>query len=63
MRCAVIDTNGVVVNIIMAEPSDLAPLGCFLVAIPDAAFCDIGWVWDGTAFVNPNPPQPDSTDG
>lgn len=59
MRCAVIDTNGVIVNIIMAEPTDLAPMGCSLVGIDDGVFCDIGWVWDGAAFVNPNPPPPD----
>lgn len=21
-------------------------------------FCDIGWIWNGSEFVNPNPPPP-----
>lgn len=68
MRCAVIDTNsfikGMVVNIIMAEPTDLAPEGCLLVGIEDGVFCDIGWFWDGSSFVDLNQQhQPDATDG
>jgi hypothetical protein len=66
MRCAVVnETDGVVVNIIVAEPSDLAPLNCVLIGIPDDVFCDIGWKWDGVVFVDPNPPviQPDTPDG
>ena len=56
MRCAVIDANNLVVNIIMAEPTDLAPQGCFLIGINDGVFCDIGWSWDGANFIDPNPP-------
>jgi len=65
MRCAVIDTDGLVVNIIMAEPTDLAPVGCSLVGIEDDVFCDIAWSWDGSSFINPNPPviQPETPDG
>lgn len=40
--CAVIDTNNLIVNVIVAEPTDLAPDGCTLVEIPD------GYYWDGT---------------
>lgn len=54
MRCAVIDTNGIVVNIIMAEPTDLAPNECLLVGIEENIFCDIGWFWDGTSFIELN---------
>ena len=56
MRCAVINATGDVVNIIMAEPTDLAPQGCVLVGVDDGVFCDIGWSWDGSNFVDPNSP-------
>lgn len=49
-NCAVIDSNNVVINIIVAEPTDTPPANCTLVEIP---FCDIGYIWDGTKF---NPP-------
>jgi hypothetical protein len=49
-NCAVIDSNNIVVNIIVAEVTDPPPEGCTLVEIP---FCDIGYTWDGTRF---NPP-------
>ena len=45
-NCAVIKDN-VVVNIIVAELTDLPPEGCTLVEIP---FCDIGYIWDGKTF-------------
>lgn len=65
MRCAVIDANGIIVNIIMAEPTDPAPDGCSLIGIEDGVFCDIGWSWDGASFIDPNPQviQPDITNG
>lgn len=65
MRCAVIDANGLIVNIIMAEPTDQAPVGCSLAGIDEGVFCDIGWTWDGNQFVDPNPPviQSGTTDG
>lgn len=49
-NCAVVDSNNVVVNIIVAEPTDTPPEGCILVEIP---FCNIGYIWDGSRF---NPP-------
>lgn len=47
--------DNVVVNIIVAPPTEPAPEGCFLVDISDGRFCDIGWTWDGTKFYNPSP--------
>lgn len=59
-RCAVCQlTDGLVVNIIVAVPSDPAQGGCQLVEIMNGQPCDIGWTWDGTEFVNPNPPVPE----
>jgi hypothetical protein len=49
-NCAVIDSNNVVINIIVAEVTDVPPEGCTLVAIP---FCGIGYTWDGTNFIPP----------
>lgn len=55
-NCAVVNvTDNVVVNKIVAEPTDLAPLNTYLVLILSDMECDIGWVWNGTEFVNPNP--------
>lgn len=51
------DTN-IVINKIVAEAGvDPAPDGTYLVNIPDDVMCDIGWLWDNTTFVNPNPSQ------
>ena len=50
-NCAVIDSNNVVINLIVAEVTDTPPEGCTLIEIP---FCDIGYIWDGSRF---NPPQ------
>jgi hypothetical protein len=49
-NCAVVDSNSIVINIIVAEVTDTPPEGCTLVEIPA---CDIGYVWDGVRF---NPP-------
>lgn len=48
-RCAVVQySDNTVVNIIVAEPSDTPPDGCFLVAIGDNEFVDIGWVYNAS---------------
>jgi hypothetical protein len=56
MAAAVVDTiTNVVVNKIVADAAtDIAPDGTYLVNIPDGVMCDIGWLWDGTNFVDPN---------
>ena len=47
-RCAVCQlTDGLVVNVIVAAPSDAAPDGCGLVELMAGMECDIGWTWDG----------------
>lgn len=54
MRYAVVhEASSGVVNLIVAEPGDPAPLGCSLVALGDEATCGIGWTWDGVIFVEP----------
>jgi hypothetical protein len=53
-NCAVVQlSDGLVVNKIVAEPTDLAPDGCQLIAIDDVS-CDIGWTWNGAEFIGPN---------
>ena len=60
-RCAVCQlTDGLVVNIIMAVPSDPPQDGCQLIEIMNGQSCDIGWYWNGTEFINPIPPEPNS---
>jgi len=57
--CAVIDSSNTVVNIIVAEPTDPCPYpDCQLIVTPDADGNDaqIGWIWNGTDFIDPNPP-------
>lgn len=59
MRSAVCNlSDNVVINVIMADPAvDIAPDGAFLVEIKDGVMCDIGWIWNGSIFINPNPPE------
>jgi hypothetical protein len=59
-KCAVVQqSDNVCVNLIIAEASDPAPDGCFLVDIDNMA-CDIGWIYDPIMndFINPAPPPP-----
>lgn len=50
-----IDDN-IVINMIVAEPSDPAYEGTYFVEILDGVMCDIGWLWNGSVFIDPNPP-------
>lgn len=55
-RCAVCRLNdGLVVNIIVAIPSELPPVDCQLVEIMNEQLCDIGWYYDGINFIDSNP--------
>ena len=60
MTCAVIQNN-LVVNIIMADPTDNPPEGCTLVLIPDNVFVTLGFTYDGSNFIdfegNPSVPM------
>jgi Domain of unknown function (DUF4376) len=53
MQAAVIDANGNVVNIIMANPATDQVPGCTLVAVGGSG-ADLGWTWtQGGGFVAP----------
>ena len=45
---------------IIAEPTDPSPEGCELILVPPDMPCGIGWVWNGTNFIDPNPPTQES---
>lgn len=52
--CAVVRlTDGLVINVIVASPSDLAPGGCQLVEIMTGQPCDIGWHYANDVFNGP----------
>ena len=56
--CAVCQlSDGLVINIIVADPTDPAPLDCQLVITPTAggSYANIGFYWNGSQFINPNP--------
>lgn len=58
-RCAVCQlSDGLVINIIIADPSDMPPDGTQLVEVMSGQPCNIGWYWDGTNFIDPTPPDP-----
>jgi hypothetical protein len=52
--CAVINSENQVVNLIMAEPTDIAPDGCSLIVTPDefGNSAQIDGTWDGTQFIS-----------
>jgi len=58
--CAVIDSSNTVINIIIAEPTDIPPDGCTLVEIP---VCNTGYIWDGQNFIPPENFTDNSTTG
>lgn len=46
-------TDGLILNLIVAAPSDPAPVGCELVEIMTGQACDIGWYYVGGLFHGP----------
>lgn len=55
--CAVLNKNNEAVNFIVAELTDSPPENCTLVELAVGASYGYGWVWDGTKFIEPNPPE------
>lgn len=52
--CAVCQlSDGLVINKIVASPTDLPPDNCQLIEIDPGVDCDIGWYWDGSIFIEP----------
>ena len=56
--CAVVRADGLVINIIVADPLvDAAPFGCSLIDITEK-LCGIAWTFNGSEFINPYPVDP-----
>ena len=54
-RCAVVDKNNIVINVIIADPViDTAPEGMTIV---ETEIAGLGWLWDGNNFTDPTPPK------
>lgn len=54
MICAVCQlSDDLVINIIVASPSDLASDGCQLIEITEDQLCSIGSYWNGSTFDPP----------
>jgi hypothetical protein len=47
--------DGLVINLIIAEPTDEPPYGCQLIEVPEGTPCDLSWTWDGTQFIDSSP--------
>jgi hypothetical protein len=58
LAAVVRSSDRVCINVIVAETSDPAPAGCYLVDV-DNVLCDIDWIYDPVIgdFTNPNPPE------
>lgn len=55
-RYAVIrNEDNVVDNLILGDETTPPPLDHYLVEITENLWADMGWVWDGSQFINPNP--------
>lgn len=53
--CAVVQiADNVVINKIVASVTDPPQNGCYLIEVGEDMPCDIGWIWDGSEFVNPD---------
>lgn len=54
--CAVCQlSDGLVVSLINADPTDIPQEGCQLIKVKDDYWVSAGWIWTGTKFINPNP--------
>lgn len=52
--CAVVRLeDGLVINVIVADPTDLPPVDCQLIEVQPDQMCSIGWTWNGTEFIPP----------
>jgi hypothetical protein len=58
-KCAVVRlSDGLVLNTIIATPSDVPPDECQLIEVMNGQRCGIGFTWDGNNFIEPLPEPP-----
>jgi len=56
-KAVLINSENVVVNLIVWDETCVAPEGTTAIVLdPDVSGLTAGWIWDGTNFINPNPP-------
>lgn len=61
MKCAVCQqSDGLVINIIVADVNEPAPMECVLIEVAEETQCNLGWYWDGNNFINPYPDSSES---
>ena len=56
MKYAVVNSTGVILNIIIAGPDDPAPQGCTLEPIEANVYCNPGELWEDRLIIEPEPP-------
>lgn len=45
MNAYVVDSNGIVVNVIVVDENSIPPIGCTFEYLEPNFFCDIGMAW------------------
>lgn len=58
--CAVCQlSDGLVINVIVAELNDPCAEGCQLIVTPTetGSYANIGFTWNGVQFIDPNPQE------
>jgi hypothetical protein len=57
MKAALVDSNNIVMNIIVWDESCVAPEGVTAVILPDNFLISTGWIYNNEqSFTDPNPP-------
>lgn len=56
------ESDGLVINTIVATSAYQPPAGHIVVAMSPTLYGGPGWFWTGSAFVDPNPAPPDLGD-
>jgi len=57
MKAALVDDNGIVVNVIVWDDACVAPNGITAVVVNDDLRVSVGWIYNGGQdFADPNPP-------
>jgi hypothetical protein len=56
MKCAIVDSNGVIVNIIVSSPNDPAPEGCRVEVVEQNVYCNPGELWEDRRYIEPELP-------
>jgi hypothetical protein len=56
MKAYVVDSSGIVVNVIMVGDNPVPPDGCTLEYLEPNFFCDIGMAWADRYELPPDPP-------